>query len=142
MSDINTNFAEFLTYALKVKEVALVLASDEREQIILQELLTQANFSSVPDVFTLMEKLKVGGKYLIIINSSTSSEDLKKYYDFVAQYATGQIELFDHQASKTVLATPNYGNTSVILLVNKNDLKLFALKGFNFLDNCGLTYHS
>jgi hypothetical protein len=142
MSDIKTSFAEFLTPALKVKEMSLVLAQNENEQETLQELLIKANFINVFDIFILMEKLKVGGKYFLIINSDTSSEDLKKYYDFVAQYATGTIELFDHQNFKTIVVAPNYENSSIILLINKNDIKSLALKGFNFINNCGLTYQS
>ena len=105
-------------------------------------MLIEADFVEAPSVSALLEKMKTNGNFFLTLDSSVGLESLKQLYDFTAQYATGQIEIFDPVSFKTQVIAPNYGKTHVIILANVADLKLIAQKGFNFLNNCGLTYNA
>lgn len=141
MSNIKTSFIEFLTQVKRAKEVSLVLAQDESERDDLEKLLIQNNFSKVSNVFGLMEKIKIGAECFFVIDSTTNFEDLKKYYDFIIQYPTGQIEIFNSVENESLVVAPKI-NSTVVLLTDKIVIQNCQKQNFDFLSSVGLSYQS
>ena len=66
----------------------------------------------------------------------------KDVYDFIVQYPTGQVEIFDNTAMKSNTFSPNHTNSCVVILVLKEDLSKIQEKGWDILSLCGVTYQS
>lgn len=141
MSNIKTNFIDFLSQIKNAKEVSLVLAQDESEKYNLEKLLLENNFSKVIDVFDLMKKIEIGGECFFVLDLTADIKILKKYYDFVIQYPTRQIEIFDANKNISLVVSPNV-NSKVILLIDKEAIQNCQKQNFDFLSLVGLTYQS
>ena len=66
----------------------------------------------------------------------------KDFYDFLVQYPTGQIEIFDNSTMESKTISPDYANSCKIFLVLKEDLNKLQEKGWDILANTGLAYQS
>ena len=64
----------------------------------------------------------------------------KNVYDFITQYPSGQIQLFDKQTMKPQFVEPIHTGVSVILLMTEETLKENELEGYTLMDKVGLVY--
>ena len=64
----------------------------------------------------------------------------KDVYDFIVQYPTGQVEIFDSELMRSRMSSPDYKNSAVILGVTKENLKKLQVQGFDLLSSAGPAY--
>lgn len=132
------NFNDFLICTLSQKEVSLVIAKDGPELKKFIEMLEIGGFRQTIDSVELFKYIETPSKVFFIIHDKLP----KDIYDFITQYPTGQIEIFDKQILKSKIATPVYDGVSVIFLITKPSLKHVQEAGFQILNQVGVTYQS
>lgn len=126
--------ADFVHVAFGSKEVGLALAENAKELVEFSQALDSMGFTRAEDVSGLTERPKV---YLVL------GKDMEKgVYDFAVQYPTGQVEMFDGDAMRSRVMTPDYRNTAVILLASKKDIAASRARGFDILAVAGPAYRS
>src|SRR3989344_2021656 len=130
----NKEFTDFLKATFGQKEVGLIIAKDRGELSGFSGAMEGEGFKRSNGVFDLFNSPKT---YLSI------GEDMSKdFYDFLVQYPTGQVEIFDNNVMESKTFSPDYTNGCVIFLVLKEDLNKLQDKGWNILANCGPAYQS
>ena|SRR5579872_5128463 len=130
----NTEFNDFLKVAFGQKEVGLIIAKN-RDQL--------SDFSSIMDAEGFKKSDHVSGlthspKSYVVISENMS----KDAYDFLVQYPTGQVEIFDTDTMQSKTFSPDYANSCVIFLVLKEDLGKLQEKGWDILGSSGPAYQS
>lgn len=130
MTDIpHNNIEEFLKIATGSREVGIVIAKDSAELGEFSKSMDSAEFKRAEGISDLFQSPKV---YAVV------DENLDKdIYDFVVQYPTGQVEIFDQKLSTSHLLSPDYINSGIVILVLKEDLTKLEEKGFNLLSTTG-----
>lgn len=127
------SFKEFLGIAPGSKEVSLAIAKNNKEIQDFSRSLDEAGFEQAEGVFNLFKLPKA---YMTI------SEDMdKNVYDFVVQYPTGQVEVFDKELMRSEMLSPDYRH-SVVLLVEKDVLNKLQAKGFDLLAAVGPVFRT
>jgi hypothetical protein len=132
-------FDDFLKLTPSQKEVSLAIAKENDELSTFLEVLENQGFRQIVDIQDLFKYVFHPSAKVFFVVKGLIPKDI---YDFILQYPTGQVEVYDYFNLKSKLATPSYDNTSVILLVIKEDLKRNNESGFQILDQVGLTYQS
>lgn len=132
------SFNEFLKYTLSQKEVSLAMAQDDAELNRFVEILQSNRFRQAIDTTELFKYITTLSKVFFIVRGSLE----KDVYDFIVQYPTGQIEIFDKQSLKSRIATPVYDGVSVIFLITKPVLRQIQKTGLQMLNYVGVTYQS
>ncbi len=130
----NTPISEFLAIMTDSKEIGLAIARDDKELRNFSQSMDEAGFKQADGIADLLKSPKT---YLRI------SEDMdKNVYDFVVQYPTGQVEIFDKELMRSETFSPDYHNLGIVLLVAKDDLNKLQAKGFDLLSAVGPAYQS
>jgi len=130
----NTPINEFLAIMTGSKEIGLVIARDDKELEDFSRSMDGEGFRQAEGVFDLLKSLKT---YLRI------GEDMdKNVYDFVVQYPTGSVQIFNVEKMKNTLFSPDYENSAIVLLVDQDNLNKIQAKGFDLLSASGPTYKS
>ena len=125
---------EFLSVMIGSKEVGLVIAKNESEISSFAKVMDQFGFERSNNVADLFKSPKA---YFV------ADENLDKdVYDFIVQYPTGQIEIFDKRLMQSKTLSPDYKNSAVILLVDKDNLNKIQEKGFDLLSSAGPAFQS
>ncbi|MEI6627042.1 MAG: hypothetical protein WCL61_00400 [bacterium] len=125
---------DFLGVAVGAKEASLIIAQDEKELEFFAKIMQKHYFEQAQQIVDLFTTAK---NYFVV--GPTISKDV---YDFVTQYPTGQIEIFNNQTMSSQLLSPDYSVSALILLVTKEDLQELQQKGCDLLAMVGLTYQS
>jgi hypothetical protein len=127
----------FLNRASSQKEPVFVIAQNNQEAKEFQDIIEGAGFKQAKTVRDLMKKIKsVNRKFLLI----SQGDNLKDIYDFVVQYPTGQVEIYDKKSLTTEVLNPDYKNASFVFLITKEDIKNSKENGYDFMSFAGLTY--
>jgi len=130
----NTAISEFLAIMTGSKEVGLAIARDDKELEDFSRSMDREGFSQADGISDL---LKSPQTYLRI------GEDMdKNVYDFVVQYSTRSVQIFDKEKMQIQTFFPDYENSAVVLLVAKDDLIKIQAKGFDLLSAVGPAYQS
>ncbi len=127
---------KFLQVASGQKEVALIIAQDETELQELQQSLKKSGFTKVDRTSELLTRMDKPGKLLFTFSGTIN----KNVYDFLIQYSTGQVEIFDRTTMQSQVAVPNYRNLSVVALITKKDLLALEKQGFSIRENTGVAF--
>lgn len=128
-----TSISDFLSVAMGSKEVSLAIAKNEAELSQFKEIMGRQGFEQSKNVADLFKLQKT---YFVL------GEDMDKdIYDFVVQYPTGQVEIFDKKLMRSETFLPDY-NKEIVLLVVKEDLNKLQAKGFDLLSCTGPAYQS
>lgn len=136
MRNNDHNFQQFLEAANGQKEASLVIAQNDRELKIFKQDIEAKGFREVAAPSEIINS-PAGSKKAYI----TAHDPLpKSLYDFLVQYPTGQIEIFDNTAMRSALAIPDYQNLSVIVLVTRAELAALQGRGMNLAAFSGLAY--
>jgi hypothetical protein len=123
------NFQEYISKLAGSKEVGLVIAKDKAELSNLAKELLNIGFKQSKNVADLFKTLKT---YFVV------GDDMDKdVYDFVAQYSTGQVEIFDIKLMHTQTFFPDYKKSAVVMLVEKEGLNKIRKNGFDILSVVG-----
>lgn len=125
----------FLKYTLSQKEVSLVIARNDEELARFQEVLESNYFKKATEILTLISNIDEPQKIYFVITDI--SKDL---YDFLLQYPSGQVEIFDSQKMKSAIISPIYQGVSVVFLIKKETLSQIQKGEFPVLEAVGLTY--
>ena len=136
--DASSNFQEFLRFIDSGQEVSLALAKDETELKELQKLLEDHHFKQATLISQLLLHIETPCKIYVLVQNRLS----KNLYDFILQYPTGQVEIFDAAKMKTNVATPVYKAVSIVFLMTKETLSQIQKNNFQILDKVGITYQS
>lgn len=136
MSIINNNPAieEFLSAMEGAKEVGFVIAKNNEELLNFAKAMDSAGFKRLKDTAGLIKSPKT---YFV------ADENLDKdVYDFIVQYPTGQVEIFDKKLMQSQTFSPDYKDSAIVLLVDKNNLNKIQEKGFDILSVTGLAFQA
>ena len=125
----------FLKYTLSQKEVSLVIAKNEEELAHFKKVLEKNYFKKATGLLTLISNIDEPKKLYFVL--ADISKDL---YDFLLQYPSGQIEVFDSQKMKSTIINPIYKGFSVVFLIKKESLTEIQKGEFPLLELVGLTY--
>lgn len=131
-----SKFTNFLKYTSSQKEVSLVVAKNEAELKEFEEILDKHRYKKAVHVSQLLLNIDSPSKIYFHINS----EIPKELYDFVLQYPTGQVEIFDTKKMSSAISIPTYQDVSIILLVTKERLLQIQKGELQILSMVGLTY--
>jgi hypothetical protein len=132
-------FDDFLKLTPSQKEVSLAIAKDHDELAVFVKNLEGQGFRQVVDTSDLFKYVfHPSSKVFFVVKESLP----KDMYDFIVQYPTGQVEIYDDFNLKSKLAVPAYDKISVIFLITREGLKKNQELGFQILDQVGLTYQS
>src|SRR3989344_6058627 len=90
---------DFLNHTVSQKEVSVIIAKDNNEQHLFQEELDREGFRQAIDVSEIIKRNKALSKVYFMVRDKFP----KDIYDFLLQYPTGQVEIFDKStmSSKT-----------------------------------------
>ena len=132
------SFTDFLKYTSSQKEVSLAIAKDETELQQFVKSLEADNFRQAIDTSDLFKHITKPSKAFVIIKDKLS----KDLYDFIIQYPTGQVEIYDKFNLKSQLVTPVYDKVSVIFIITKDALKKTQELGYQMLEHAGVSYQS
>lgn len=130
----NKEFLDFLKVTFGQKEVGLVIAKDRDELSDFSAVMDGEGFKRSNNISDLFSSPKT---YL-----SVGENMSKDTYDFLVQYPTGQVEIFDNSVMQSKTFSPDYANSCVVFIVLKEDLNKLQDKGWNILANCGPAYQS
>lgn len=131
-------FDDFIRFTSSQKEISLIIAKDEVELFSFVKTLEDEGFSQTLDVLDLFKYITVPSKVFFVIQENLS----KDMYDFVVQYPTGQVEIYDKFNLKSQTVIPIYKDISIIFIVTKETLKKTQESGFRILEQVGITYQS
>ncbi|RJP47122.1 MAG: hypothetical protein C4584_00775 [Armatimonadetes bacterium] len=132
-----TDFQEFIKFTNSQKEVSLAIAKNEEELKEFQEILEKYRFKQATKVPQLMLHSDSAAKLFFLVK-----EELPKdLYDFILQYPTGRVQIFDSNNMKSNITVPVYKDVSIVLLMTKETLSKIQ-EDNQFLENVGITYQS
>lgn len=134
----HNSFSDFLRYAVSSREVSLIIAKNDTEQQDLIQTLEKEGFKKANKVSDLLEDALYPSK-VYLVAGETLRKDL---YDFIVQYPTAQIEIFNKEAMKSTTVIPQYKDTSIVLVITKDHLSQVQKHGFDVLSHTGMAYQS
>ncbi len=132
------SFIDFLQHTTSQKEVSLVIAQDEPELKELRAVLDQKAFTQLVDHPEFFRYISTPSKIYFVIQNHMP----KRIYDFIMQYPTGQVEIFDKNKMKAVVISPIYKDVAVVILMTKETLGNIQKSEFQILEKVGMTYQS
>lgn len=125
---------EFLSIMIGSREVGLAIAKNEAEISDFAKSMDRFDFKRSENIFDLFKSPKT---YLVI------NENIDKdVYDFIVQYPTGQVEIFNKKLMQSQTLSPDYKNSAIVLLVEKNNLNKIQEKGFDILGVTGPAFQA
>jgi hypothetical protein len=129
---------EFVAVSLGQKEVSLCIAKDASEVAALEKNLVKQGFTRFESPLHLASGLVNAPKAYAIIGAG----DEKDAYDFVAQYPTGQIELFEPVRLQTIVTKPRYAESAVAFVIPSEILRNMQTSGKDILSAAGLVFRT
>lgn len=132
---MNDDLTKFINYSVSQKEVSLIVTKDEEEAQRTVKTLTNVGYSQVSEIKEILKLITRPAKILVVLNNDFP----KEIYDFVVQYPTGQVEIYDKEKLKSEAVTPIYKDVSIILIADKKTIEKSKLP---ILEKLGLTYRS
>lgn len=131
-------FDDFIRFTSSQKEISLVVAKDEVELSGFVKILEDEGFNQTLDTLDLFKFINTPSKVFFVIKETLS----KDMYDFMVQYPTGQVEIYDKFNLESQTVIPIYKDVSIIFIVTKETLKKTQESGFRILEQVGITYQS
>lgn len=136
---VKQNFLQFLNCTPSQKEVSLIIAQDVTELQEFQEIISTQGYRQAVDVSEIIKRTQQeDAKVYFVIRHLLP----KELYDFIVQYPTGQIELFDKEIMRKTILTPKYRSSAVVFLLTKKTLTELQAKGMQLTDVVGLAYQN
>lgn len=131
-------FDNFLKHGKAQKEVSLAIVADESQLNEVISSLQNKGFRQAADIADLFNYLEKPSQVFCILKDEIS----KDFYDFILQYPTGQVQIYDKFNLKSKVATPDYAKTSIIFVATKEALRLSRKGGLELLDKVGMAYQA
>ncbi len=133
--DLQKSFKEFITYNVGQKEIALVVFKDQIELKEIKKILKK-------DKFVLLESIENFNEAVIKAYFVLDESFSKSIYDFIKQYPTGSVEVFNTDKMEARIIKPDYEKTSLVFLVSEDKLKQITNDGFDFISIVGMCYRN
>lgn len=130
---MNGNFIKFIKYSVSQKEVSLIITKGEKENQEIIKTLTEIDYRQSINALEITKLISQPAKIFITLENNFS----KDIYDFIVQYPTGQIEIYDKDKLKSQIATPIYNDVSIVVVADEETIKKTK---FPILEKVGLTY--
>jgi len=130
----NAALKEFLAATMGLKEVGLAIAKNATELSGFAKAMNEAGFKQVASCAQFLQYPKT---YFVVHQNID-----KDIYDFIVQYPTGQVQIFDKEDVRSQTFSPDYKNSATVLLVQKDNLNKIQEMGFDLLSATGLAYQS
>lgn len=130
---MNGNFIKFIKCSVSQKEVSLIITKDEKEIQEIIKTLTEIGYRQAINALEIIKIISQPAKIFVTLENNFS----KDIYDFVVQYPTGQVEIYDKVKLKSQTTTPVYKNVSIIVVADEETIKKSK---FPILEKVGLTY--
>ena len=133
---INASLSDYLQYVPSQKEVQLIIANQHHEIAAIKDELYTNGFSESFSYSDLLKQSTIGEKTFLILDSTLP----KEIYDFVVQYPTGRIQIFDKTQGISRVVAPKYDDSACVLVLSEQTLRTVQESGFDLLSHVGLTY--
>jgi len=130
---MNSDLIKFIEYSVSQKEVSLIITKDKEEIQIATQILIGLGYHEEINVSDMVKLVSQPSKVFITLKDDFS----KDIYDFVVQYSTGQVEIYDKVNLKSQTVTPAYKDVSIIVVSDEETIKKSK---FPILEKVGLTY--
>jgi len=130
---MNSDLIKFIKYSISQKEVSLIITKDEKEIQRVAKILMELGYHEEINVSDMVKIVSQPSIFFITLKDDFS----KDIYDFVVQYPTGQVEIYDKVKLKSQTVTPVYKNVSIIVVADEETIKKSK---FPVLEKVGLTY--
>ena len=141
---INTSkmtFSRFLGRTEAQKDISLIIAQNQEELNEFGLFLKNEGFQAVENISDLMSSLGNTSKPVRLYVSPNKS-NIKSFYDFLVQYPTGQVEIFDSQEMTSKVLQPDYDNSTIVFIVSQKDISEFQSNNFSLLQYIGMTFQN
>lgn len=125
---------EFFSVIVGAKEPSIMLAKNDDERTRFAKALYDRGFAQSKTVGDLFQLSRT---FLII----TDGLD-KTVYDFLVQYPTGQVQIFNKATMQSQTMSPNYAQSSIVIIVNNETVRFLADQGVDLRAITGLAYQS
>jgi len=133
------NFTTFLSRTISLKEVSCICATDEKEAEEFKQALSADGFFTPQNARNLLSLISQTGKTFFKLSDLKNE---KAVYDFIVQYPTGSVELWDADTHNPTVVSPAYHDSSLIFLVTENELISLHEKEFEILDKVGPVFRT
>ena len=140
-NDSKVVLSQFLEKTLSQKDVSLVVARDSKEIKAFEAVLVGEGFKMVNHISEILSALNNPSKS-VKLYISPDHGNVKALYDFLIQYPTGQVEIFNDKQMQSEILHPEYTNSAIVLLILKDELKRLELSNFAFAQYAGLAFQS
>ena len=129
-----SSLEKFLTVTAGSKEIGLIIAKDSNELNDFVRFLDEMDFKRTEKAtdFSRLQKT-----YFVIDENKA-----KDAYDFVVQYPTRSVRVFDKIKMKIETFFPDYQNLNIVFLVLKDDIFEWQKQGLDFISAVGPVYQS
>lgn len=129
-------FKKFLGYTIGAKDISLIIAhdSDEMKEFVME--LKNEGYKYLKNILEAIDFAGNDGKGCFAMDDILA----KDLYDFIVQYPTGQVQIWDGGKNDFRVLTPRYDGVSLVFLITKEDLENIKNQGFEILGKVGLTY--
>lgn len=138
---LKATVSQFLEKTVSQKDVSILIAKDSTEIDAFEKALIGQGFEIVTSVSKLVSLVSDNSKPAKVYISPDHG-NVKALYDFLVQYPTGQVEIFDGREMKSKVFQPSYTGSAIVLLILKEELQKFELKNFAFLQYTGLAFQN
>lgn len=133
-----SDFQDFIKFTNSRKEVSLAIAKSEEELKEFKEILEKHRFRQATEIPQIMLHMDSATKLYFVVSDSLS----KDLYDFIIQYPTGRVQIFDPNRMKSNISVPTYKDVAIVLVITKENLSKLQNSEFPILENVGITYQS
>lgn len=132
---MNKKFTDFISHIESQREISLAIANGQRELDDFVSSLEESGFRQVIDTHELFRRVVKPVKIFYLIKDPFP----KPIYDFMVQYPTGQVEIFDKASMRSDIIIPVYHKVSIVFLVRKDRLLSIEKEGYSLRENTGIT---
>jgi len=125
-------FNNFLSAVQRSKDIGLILVKNESESADFEKIMLENGFKESKNITDLLNSKKT---------FFTVRENFDKdIYDFMVQYPTSQVEIFNKKEMKSQFLNPDYANSAFIFIIDKKGLDGLRAEGFNIMPIVGPVY--
>lgn len=117
------------------KDLGLVVGEKTSTIDDCKKRLQQLDFEELPLSKEIIVRLSQASKMFLVIDGDLP----KEVYDSLAQYSTGQIEIYDTETFTSRIVTPEYDTSCFIILLTSKQLLHLQQQGFNIVALVGPT---
>lgn len=135
---VQQEFQDFLDFTRSQEAVSLVLAKDESEQTQFLSVLIDQGFREMKNVEMFLSAVTSPSKLFYVMQPDLP----KEMNEFISQYPTRHIGIFNTSTGKNMIATPLYENVSIVCIITKENLQKIQQQGYTLFDKVGLTFQS